>query len=693
MKNFLTLLLCLFIITLQAQIVDPDKVRFGKISDAEMELSDYPLDPDAMAVVIFDEGKLRMELDPNSNNFEYLLERHLRIKVLKAGGIQYANFSFLLENASNSTSKEEITDAKGATYNLVNGKQKETKLTKEGIFEEKIAMGLNRYTIVFPEVQIGSVIELKYTKKSDFLYNLPPWYFQQEIPTDYSSYEIVVPEYYEYNFEMKGHASSTLVDSEVGQMGTGYVYIKKTEKESVRVSMIDRKSTRASFGAPPADGDKTQKLDFNTYRSKWTAQAVPGLKQELYAPNIRNFFFRIEFELAGTNYPAQSGQSFTRNWDNIFDSYQREANAQPYLDPNNNIQEMVSSLDIKGESKQDKIIRIYKEIQAGFTWNNIFWIISQQRPLQLINTKSGNSADINYLLTGALRAADIDAYPVLISTKENGYLSMTRPSLTQFNHLIVAVEINEGEYCFLDAAQKDVPAFLLPPYDLVEKGRIIKENTTEWIEITPVASKKTAVQLAMSLTKSGELKGSANLKISDYSAMEFRQKMVEESALINHLANWFGAPINIIESTGFDNPYKELNIQATVDASELLTHQNEFYYIPIILGKHYAENPLKTEKRILPVDFVIPLEHIYIVHLSLEEGLSIDELPKDVSFAMPNGKAHFSVRFIEMNGGIQIIEKLSIKDPVYTAEEYTALKKFFDLVIEHQETILTVKSK
>ena len=65
----------------------------------------------------------------------------------------------------------------------------------------------------------GSIIDLKYVFTSDFLYSLPTWYFQRQIPTDYSFFEAIIPEYYYYNLDMKGYASGRLTENVVGEIG------------------------------------------------------------------------------------------------------------------------------------------------------------------------------------------------------------------------------------------------------------------------------------------------------------------------------------------------------------------------------------------------------------------------------------------------------------------------------------------
>jgi hypothetical protein len=62
--------------------------EFGKIAKDEIELTEYALDKDAEAVVLFDLGtSYFVETD---NSFDVIFERTTRIKILSESGIKWA---------------------------------------------------------------------------------------------------------------------------------------------------------------------------------------------------------------------------------------------------------------------------------------------------------------------------------------------------------------------------------------------------------------------------------------------------------------------------------------------------------------------------------------------------------------------------------------------------------------------------
>jgi hypothetical protein len=76
-----------------------------------------------------------------------------------------------------------------------------------------------------------------------------------------------------------------------------------------------------------------------------------------------------------------------------------------------------------------------------------------------------------------LRAVEIPADPVIISTIDNGMVHPIYPIITKYNYLIVRATI-DGKTVLLDATEKDVPFGLLPYRCLNQRGYAIVRNPT-----------------------------------------------------------------------------------------------------------------------------------------------------------------------------------------------------------------------
>ncbi|MEM1215363.1 MAG: hypothetical protein AAGJ82_06750 [Bacteroidota bacterium] len=664
---------------LSAQITNVNKVKFGKISSAEIELENYPLQPDAPAVVLYDKGVLSMEVNAEQTGFQYVLERHLRIKVFKENAIQYGDFLILLEQSTRSNSREEVFGIKGMTYNLEDGEVVETKLDKEGIFMDRYNESLFRCNIAMPQVKMGSLIELKYTIKSDYTFNLPRWYFQKEIPTDYSFYEATIPEYFNYRLDMAGYASQHLTENVTNETGSGSATFSYRTSGSPSTSYTGGGSQR-----------RTSTINFSTKKYRWVAQEVPGLVREPFAPETDDYLFHVDFELASTNFPG-GGRSFSQSWEDVSTLYRDMTSVEQYLSPNREVKAWANRKTNAPATPLETVIQLYEAVQDQLKWSGYYGSLPDVRANKILSSDKANSAAINMLLLSALRAKDIPAYILLSSTRKNGYLSVTRPSISQFNQVLVFVDLPSGKQLILDASQTAVPATLLPTADLNDRGRLITSEGSQWVPLKAQAAQKTATQLQMTLDVDGQLKGELKYKVEDYAGLNLRLAAREETGIATAAETTTGLAMTAVSCENFADNYQRMLISATVDADDQVVDGGELLYVQGVLSKWKAENPLKSEERLMPVDFVTPTERVYVMRLALADGLAIEELPESINFSLPEGKGRYSLRFVDMNGGVQVVEKLTFKEAFFVREEYEALRQFIDLVLENEEATLVIR--
>ena len=114
----------------------------------------------------------------------------------------------------------------------------------------------------------------------------------------------------------------------------------------------------------------------------------------------------------------------------------------------------------KSDSHGKKIEKIYDYVSQNYIWDEVYAKYSFTNIPDLIKEKKGNSAALNLFLVALLRNAELDAYPVLISTKDNGRVSKDFPLSYLFNHIICSVKIGSN-YVLLNPINKYRPASFL----------------------------------------------------------------------------------------------------------------------------------------------------------------------------------------------------------------------------------------
>ena len=83
---------------------------------------------------------------------------------------------------------------------------------------------------------------------------------------------------------------------------------------------------------------------------------------------------------------------------------------------------------------------------------------------------------------GLIRLPRFSAYPVILSTRNNGIPGMSYPNITSYNYLIAYVHV-EGRSYLLDATDKYRPYNILPERVLNGRGMVISKDYHQWVDL------------------------------------------------------------------------------------------------------------------------------------------------------------------------------------------------------------------
>ena len=155
MKNTKHLLALALLLISNITISQEFDIEFGEIDKSDLEMTVYEPDSSASAVVLYDYGHSYFKFNKQDYNLQLTFKTHVRIKILKKDGLSRGTFEINLYERGRS--EEEITRAKGYTFNLENGKVVKSKLKKSNRFIEKIDSRNKKVTYTFPDVKVGSV--------------------------------------------------------------------------------------------------------------------------------------------------------------------------------------------------------------------------------------------------------------------------------------------------------------------------------------------------------------------------------------------------------------------------------------------------------------------------------------------------------------------------------------------------------
>lgn len=129
-------------------------------------------------------------------------------------------------------------------------------------------------------------------------------------------------------------------------------------------------------------------------------------------------------------------------------------------------------------TREEKIHAVYNFITENIRYSSVSFRQSgliPQKSRDVLKTKIGDCKDVSTLFITMLRELDIEAYYVLINTRDNGKNAGALPNIG-FNHCIAAVEDDRGEMQYYDlTAEHHVPG-TLPTSDLGGFSLLIKDG-------------------------------------------------------------------------------------------------------------------------------------------------------------------------------------------------------------------------
>ncbi len=338
-----------------------------------------------------------------------------------------------------------------------------------------------------------------------------------------------------------------------------------------------------------------------------------------------------------------------------------------------------------------KLELIYNHIQRTVKWDGVQSIYTGKNLKKAYNDKSGNAGDINLLLTAMLRSAGIIADPVILSTRSNGLISPVYASISDCNYVIVRAVAN-GKSILLDATEPDLQVGYLPFRCLNGEGHIITNDGTEPVSLlNPKSLENISVQLELN---NGKLIGTIQKYLFGLSAFNLKESVKSAGGKQEHFNKLKNSSADIdyleYQYNNLDSLTKPIQLNYKIALKESQDSSAEIIYIDPIITDRLKENPFTSPERKYPVDFGIGVMKLYNFQIKIPQGYSVDELPENKSFALPDNGGTFVYQVTRAGENIMLSLRFSIDKPIFLPSEYSLLRTFYDMVInkESQQIIL-----
>lgn len=663
MKRFLLLLTLVSLsIFADAQKGDFD---FGRVTYKELEMSKYDPDTSAVAVVLNEFGRARF-----NEEVDVVFEYHARIKILKKEGLKKGDFQIPLFKDGNTVDREEKwLSLEAVTYNNESNKIVESKFDNKDFFLERYNKNFNVAKFALPNVKVGSIIEVKYTTSSPYYFQFHTWEFQDDIPKIYSEFWAEIPGNFVYSISLRGFNNLKVNTNEI---------------------------MRDCFHMPGTGSSGYTSGKSDCALGKYVMENIPALREERFMTSKNNFLSAIYFELSEMTGANGVKVKFSEEWSDV-DKKLKEHDyfglkikkARKFME------DIVTPLVATEPDELAKAKKIYDFFKSHYEWDETVQKYTDADIKKVYDTKKGSSADINLALVGALQSVDLNADPVLISTRDHIVPFKLHPQRSDFNYVVASVRVNNQLY-LLDATDDFLPFGVLPMRCLNDQGRIISKEESGWVNLTPTQRQKTVITMNVKLDEAGELKGTMSLQYSGYDAIDQRKKINGKSKeeyvkeLTKELNDAAIENYTVENETDLSKPLVE-KMDVTLAGGEG-SGSSIVYFNPFVMNR-YEKNPFQSNERLYPVDLGAPIETGFYINVELPEGMMVDEAPKSIAFSLPNSGGKCLVNVSNTGGKVSLACVIALNKAIYTSEEYHYLKEFFARIVQIQQSSFVFKKK
>jgi hypothetical protein len=606
-----------------------------------LKMDKYKNDGAAEAVIIYDLGSTRFA--DTDRGYEVNFTRKCRIKILTTAGLEFAEVAIPLYVKD--FDQEQLIDFKAVTYNLVEGNTVTTTSTKRDLLEERINNGWIQKKIALPGVKVGSVVDFEYELASPFLFNIQDWEFQHEIPIIYSEYEAKMIPFYTYTYITIGTT-------------------KFDEFKSYETTGLKRRISGVEF----------QEMVY-----KFVMKDLPAFRDLDFITTPTDYKVKLDFQLSKYYSLDGAPHEVMTTWPKMISELYKSPNFGKYLKScKSESKKVIQEKFPQSANNVETLKNLVNYVKENYNWDGRNGQFASKKAKEFITQKSGNVGEVNLFLTALLREAGIDAYPVVISTRDHGRIYSTYPFSHFFDYVVVCSEV-DGKTYLSDATEKLTTFDQLPERCVNDKGLVVKEKEEKWVSLATTVISEEGNSFFYNLN---DTKDSLICKYS-YTSKEYdgiRDKKAYLDDKQKFIDRKYESSFDQLDTTAILATTDSRNFVSQCGGRIQPTIVDNLISFKPFMNYCIDENPFNKKSRLYDIDLTYPRQRKYEALILLPGNAEPITQPENVSVDNENFSMNYNVTIADNT--IKIKADYCLKKSIYTPDMYFKLQAFFDKVIK-----------
>ncbi len=622
---------------LQSHAQDIEDVTINDLKEVQHPEYDSP------AKYIFSHCKVNLIFNQVGG---FSLERrvHERIKIYNENGLKYGDFEIPLFSAD-AGKKEKLADLKCVTHNLTETeKVVMIHLNKKEIFtEEEEGYEIKKFAL--PQVKEGSIIDIKYTIKSPFIYLIPKWYFQKDIPVDYSSYNIISSENISYTPIVRGIFPIEVDVIDNGAAGSKYFY---------------------------------------------SAKNIPPMEDDEFVLNLNDYKSSVKLELHSINIPGVYRKDYTTNWATICGNLKSDDDFGVHFKKNMKYHKGVTE-KCQDMTAREKAEFLFKHVRDSYQWNGKYSRYPENGMKKLYEEETGNSTDMNFLLISLLREAGLESNPILTKNRNDGVFNSYIPSLTELNYVLTLVTVDGSDFV-LDPSDKNCRFGMLPHRAMNISGVLMDMDNVQVVDLVNPNVYQYMRSSTMSYNQDQNiLEGEGREQYKLYAAKRYRDRLNESEEEEEEIEEEVEDVYEAIESTGVEDKEGDIKVEFESIIQEDIIEIGDEIFINADLNMGIDENPFHKEEREFPVFFPYKYNVRYVTTIALPENLAVQSMPESVVYNMNDNLGSFMYDAKHIGNNLIINYVFVMKADIIMPIDYPDLKTMYDNILQKRSEKIVLK--
>ena len=601
-----------------------------------------------------------------SNDIRKDRDEYWRIKILTEKGKRYADVEIPYH-----TKDHFGTHVTGVKARTISPDGTITPFSGE-TFDKTIVKGhglkVQVKAFTFPNVQVGSIIEWRYTIIWSDDYVVPArWIIQTELAQKRARFSYAP-------LPLDNHE----IDAGHGNMADGVYYIE--------------------IGLPKGVGIKS-----NSGKNELELTNIPAYEEEEFSPPAEMMKMRVYFYYGSRKMlkPEEFWREEGKYWDKEVEKFIGHSSSVAQA-----AQQAVAGVD----APEQKLRKVYAAVQAmnnNSTEDRDFLeILADKRKSnisaeQVLSQKNATHDDLTRLFVAMVRSLNMPAYAMRIATRQETFFQAGIPDWDQLDSEVAVVGMPDGKELFLDPGTRLCPFGLMAWKRTFVQGVRQKPGGGTELATTPPPTYSQALTQRigeLKLDRDGSLKGRIALLWSGQEALERRingaqtdeagRKKAAEDELKSLLPD--GAIVKMDTLTGWDDPNQILKAWFNIELPGFAVTTGKRLLLPGEVFRANKRQIFTQSERKTPVYFDYPYRVMDKMQITLPPDMQVENLPQ--SQPARSDFAICNVQRTAKGNVLELTRDFAINDISFPVKDYPSLKSFFDKMHTNDEEQITLRT-